>query len=206
MARMAGPGESPYTQYDRDIARQAELVDRRGAPKHADKPWLLFVSFVCPHYPLTAPPEFYFRYFDDPRLVPAVLSTATNVPIIPSSGTTPSPSISTTTSRTDRRAARRRGLFRPVWLHGPAGRTRSRCVVGARLAAETACRLHVSDHGDAVGKRGLWASPPSMKRRAGVPLIVAGEGLPIAQVRRHAGKTCRSFIRSSSNASAARTR
>src|SRR3954452_13464481 len=68
MARMAGPGESPYTQYDREIAARAQIWLHQEAPKYRDKPWVLFVSFVAPHYPLTAPPEHYFRYFDDPKL------------------------------------------------------------------------------------------------------------------------------------------
>jgi choline-sulfatase len=68
MARMAGPGESPYTQYDREIASRAQIWLREEAPKCTGKPWVLFVSFVCPHYPLTAPPEHFYRYFDDPKL------------------------------------------------------------------------------------------------------------------------------------------
>ena len=56
MARMAGPGESPYTQYDRDIAARAQVWLHEEASKYRDKPWVLFVSFVAPHYPLTAPP------------------------------------------------------------------------------------------------------------------------------------------------------
>ena len=47
MARMAGPGESAYTQYDRDIAARAQIWLREEAHKHTDKPWVLFVSFVC---------------------------------------------------------------------------------------------------------------------------------------------------------------
>ena len=68
MARMAGPGESPYTLYDREIAARAQIWLHQEAPKYRDKPWVLFVSFVAPHYPLTAPPEHYFRYFNDPTL------------------------------------------------------------------------------------------------------------------------------------------
>ena len=68
MARMAGPGESPYTQYDRDIAARAQVWLRERAPQYTDKPWVLFVSFVSPHYPLTAPPEHFYHYFDDPNL------------------------------------------------------------------------------------------------------------------------------------------
>ena len=64
MAGMAGPGESSYTFYDREIAARAQVWLHDEAPKWRDKPWVLFVSFVCPHYPLTAPPQFYYPYFD----------------------------------------------------------------------------------------------------------------------------------------------
>src|SRR6266702_3116721 len=39
MARMAGPGESPYTQYDREIAARAQIWLRQEAGKYNDKPW-----------------------------------------------------------------------------------------------------------------------------------------------------------------------
>ena len=60
MASMAGPGESPYTFYDREIAARAQVWLREEARKHRDKPWVLFVSFVCPHFPLVAPADFYY--------------------------------------------------------------------------------------------------------------------------------------------------
>jgi choline-sulfatase len=62
LAKLAGPGESPYTRYDRDIAARAQMWLREEAPRHRTRPWALFVSFVCPHFPLIAPPEFYGRY------------------------------------------------------------------------------------------------------------------------------------------------
>ena len=68
MARLAGPGETPYTYYDREIASRAQIWLRNEAPKHRDRPWVLFVSLVAPHFPLTAPAEHYYRYFGDPRL------------------------------------------------------------------------------------------------------------------------------------------
>ena len=64
MAAMAGPGESPYTVYDREICTRAQVWLREEAPKHRDKPWVLFVSFVCPHFPLVAPPELLLPLLD----------------------------------------------------------------------------------------------------------------------------------------------
>jgi choline-sulfatase len=54
MARMAGPGESMYTTYDREIAARAQVWLREEAGRHTAKPWIMFLSFVCPHFPLTA--------------------------------------------------------------------------------------------------------------------------------------------------------
>ncbi|MBT6276982.1 MAG: sulfatase-like hydrolase/transferase, partial [Chromatiales bacterium] len=58
----AGPGESAYTQYDRNITKYTCEWLARAAAEPTDKPWALFVSFVTPHFPLTAPEEFYALY------------------------------------------------------------------------------------------------------------------------------------------------
>ena len=68
MAGMAGPGESIYTRYDRDIAAEAQIWLHEEAPRHGDKPWVLFVSFVAPHFPLTAPSEHFYRYYESDDL------------------------------------------------------------------------------------------------------------------------------------------
>ncbi len=62
LARDAGPGESNHTTYDRAIAEAACDWLRNEAAKYSRMPWLLFVSFVSPHFPLIAPPEFYDLY------------------------------------------------------------------------------------------------------------------------------------------------
>ena len=58
----AGPGESEYTHYDRDIAAATQQWLTNEAPKYRDKPWVLYVGFVSPHFPLIAPPQFYDMY------------------------------------------------------------------------------------------------------------------------------------------------
>ena len=62
-SRQIGPGDSSYQRYDREITDHAcqWLAGRRPG---AGKPWVLFVSFVAPHFPLTAPPEHYYRYWN----------------------------------------------------------------------------------------------------------------------------------------------
>ena len=70
MAKRAGPGESPYTVYDRDIAARAQIWLHEEAPKWRDRPWVLFVSFVLPHFPLTAPPHWFYRYWQQDLPMP----------------------------------------------------------------------------------------------------------------------------------------
>jgi choline-sulfatase len=63
MAAIIGPGETSYTRYDRDIS--AAAVDwLRHHDMSGASPWVLFVSFICPHYPLSAPAQFYDIYRD----------------------------------------------------------------------------------------------------------------------------------------------
>src|SRR5262249_28105253 len=45
------------------------------------------------------------------------------------------------------------------------------------LAASTRI-VYTSDHGDAVGKRGLWGKSTLYEETAGVPVIVAGDAIP----------------------------
>jgi choline-sulfatase len=53
----AGPGESSYTLYDRQVASAAQAwLGDTGTRRHS-RPWVLFVSMVAPHFPLTAPPD-----------------------------------------------------------------------------------------------------------------------------------------------------
>ena len=62
-AARPGRANPPYTGYDRDIASRAQIWLHEEAPKWRDRPWVLFVSFVAPHFPLTAPPRWFYRYW-----------------------------------------------------------------------------------------------------------------------------------------------
>src|SRR5213592_4497446 len=64
LANDAGRGNSSYQDYDdRITAAAVDWVKARAAAR-GGKPWVLFVSLVCPHFPLIARPEWYDRYAD----------------------------------------------------------------------------------------------------------------------------------------------
>ena len=180
MAGMAGPGESSYTFYDREIAARAQVWLHDEAPKWRDKPWVLFVSFVCPHYPLTAPPQFYYPYFDRDL---------------------PRPKLYDAHQRPDHPYVRDyRGTFNFDDYFDDAAMKRAlagyfglctfmddnvglvlRALDAAGLRGSTRI-LYTSDHGDNLGARGLWGKSTMYEETVGVPLIVAGPGVPAGAV------------------------
>jgi choline-sulfatase len=178
MARMAGPGESPYTQYDREIASRAQIWLREEAPKCTGKPWVLFVSFVCPHYPLTAPPEHFYRYFDDPKLPMPLFYEEDERPKHPFvrdyAASFNFDDYFETPGDVRRAVAGYFGLC--SFMDEQAGK-----VLGALAAAGLTAKtrvIYTSDHGDAVGKRGLWGKSTLYEEVCGAPMIVSGEGIP----------------------------
>ncbi len=65
LAAEAGRGDSTYQGYDDRITGAAEEWLRERAASKDKKPWALFVSLVCPHFPLVARPEWYDLYPED---------------------------------------------------------------------------------------------------------------------------------------------
>ncbi|MDP6049950.1 MAG: sulfatase-like hydrolase/transferase [SAR202 cluster bacterium] len=66
-SELVGPGETEYTNYDRDISAKAcAWLQERSISSQRDKPFVLFVSFIAPHFPLIVPEEYYNLYKDLP--------------------------------------------------------------------------------------------------------------------------------------------
>lgn len=177
LAATAGPGESTYTTYDRAIASRAQVWLREEARKHQDKPWVLFVSFVAPHFPLTAPPEHYYRYADQKLPMPKLHGRP---------GEHLHPYVRGYASCIDYGAY----FEDDAHVHRALASYYGLCSfldeqVGKVLQALEAAGLHdstrivyTSDHGDNLGTRGLWGKSTMYEESAGCPLIVAGEGIP----------------------------
>jgi len=62
LAEEIGPGETSYTEYDRRVTHEAIKWLKTYPRKFTRKPWVLFVSFISPHYPLKCPEEYYRLY------------------------------------------------------------------------------------------------------------------------------------------------
>ncbi len=168
----AGPGESEYTRYDRLIADTAR--DWLGSAARRDTPWVLFVSFVTPHYPLTAPEEYFQLYpigdMPEPKLGPG--SGYRHHPWL---DTLISENAGTRASAEQHRTAIAAYLGLCSFMDAQVGRVLT-ALDDAGLRQSTRI-LYTSDHGDNAGARGLWGKSVHYEEASGIPLIVAGEGV-----------------------------
>lgn len=177
----AGPGESDYTRYDRSIAENACKWLKETAPTIQDKPWVLYVGFVCPHPPLITPPEYFAMY------------EQLDIPM-------PDMYIENERARHPWLDFMRKGRPYDEGFTGPAMVKRAIAaymgstsfldhnvgqVLGALqqsgLGASTRV-IYSSDHGENLGTRGLWAKSTMYEESAGIPLIIAGPDVPAGRV------------------------
>ena len=182
MAKYAGPGESPYTVYDRDIAARAQIWLHEAAKKKHDKPWVLFVSFVAPHFPLTAPPEWYYEYAD--RDLPLPKQYAKNErpehPYLTDYARVVDYDTHFKSPADVRRAIA--GYYGLVSAMDENVGKVLRALEKFGLGQSTRV-AYTSDHGDNVGARGLWGKSTFYEESAGVPVIVRGDDIPVGATR-----------------------
>ncbi len=177
MARMAGPGESVYTTYDREIAARAQVWLREEAGKHSDRPWVLFVSFVCPHFPLTAPPEYFYPYYDQDLPEPKLYHMRDQPlhPFLEDYRTSFAyDDFFEDADMVKRAQAGYLGLC--SFLDHNIGNV-LQALEGAGLNDNTRV-VYTSDHGDNLGARGLWGKSTMLEESVGVPLIMSGPDIP----------------------------
>ncbi len=178
----AGPGDSEYVRYDLGITEQAVrwLQEKSGSQQEPQAPWTLFASWVCPHPPFIAPPEYLALYDPDQISLPVNWREEDWVH---------HPAMD----------LRRRIMFHEEPLDEATLR-RAICAyyalvsfmdaqIGRVLSALDAAGLtdltrilYTNDHGDMVGKHGLWYKSVMYEDSAGVSMILAGPDIPRGKV------------------------
>ncbi len=172
IAQNAAAGETAYIQYDRKIAERACDWLKEAGRGSGDKPWVLFVSFVSPHYPLVVPEE----YFD---LYP--IADMPGAKLDPEDGFDPHPwsaRLSKGTaglSRDQKRRALAAYFGLCTFVDDQIGRVLG-ALEGAGLGGDTRI-IYTSDHGESAGSRGMWGKSVLYEEAAGIPLIIAGDGV-----------------------------
>lgn len=175
-----GAGESSYNRFDRNVADDAIdwLHARHAAP--GERPWVLFVGFVAPHFPLIVPQAYLDLYPVEDIELPRQH---------PSRGYQRHPWVERHAqfSRHDEQLgtdARRRlaiasyfGLT--TFMDTQVGRVLDALAESGQ--AENTTVIYSSDHGDNLGERGLWNKCTLYRDATAVPLIVRGPGVPAAR-------------------------
>ncbi len=185
MLEPIGPGTSKYNVYDDRIATEAEAWIAREATAKHDKPWVLFVGFVAPHFPLTVPQEFLNLYPVDqmpkPRLHPKDgyrrhpwLEDGHRIHPVDDSLDDQQRLLAT---------ACYYGLC--TWVDRQVGRVMA--AVETAGLTDTTRIVYTSDHGDNIGARGMWGKSTHYDDAVGVPLIMAGPDIA-------AGQRCRTPV------------
>ncbi len=175
LASNVGPGETSYTQYDRDITAAAVRWLQARVLQQSDKTWVLFVSFICPHFPLSAPEEFYnlYRDIDLPEPYDCDPERQLKHPVLDE--------------------------MRKFWDYNDyfsdQGRIESlrnyyglcsflddnvRQVVEALELSGNSDKtqiIYTSDHGDMTGNHGIWGKCYMYEDSVGIPMTLSGPGI-----------------------------
>jgi choline-sulfatase len=176
----AGPGESTYTAYDHHITEAGVHWLRHEAPKYTTKPWVLFVSLVCPHPPLIAPPAFFERYPFERLSLPVQYHPATWPQHPAMEDLRQCFNFATPFEEREIRRAMAAYYGLCSYLDANIGRLLD-ALEETGLAATTRI-IYSSDHGESLGYRGIWGKFTMYEESAGVPLIMAGPDIPAGQV------------------------
>jgi choline-sulfatase len=177
----AGPGESEYAGYDRSIRDATVQWLKEQAHQQGDKPWALYVGFVSPHFPLITPQKFFDMYpaADMPMPSQYAQGERPTHPFIQSMRASQIYDQGFTGPDMVKRAiAAYFGLV--SFMDDNVGQILD-ALKEAGLEDSTRV-VYSSDHGDNLGTRGLWGKSTMYEESAGIPLIMAGEGVPAGAV------------------------
>ena len=181
MFNKIGPGVSNYNLYDRRSAGSACEWLKARADSPDDKPWVLYVGFVAPHYPLVVPSRFYDLYPLDEIPLPKLR---------PQNGYEQHPWVEILDGiigqdhffNTDEERLRAIAAYLGLCTFMDA-------EIGLVLDALRDCGfeentrvVYTSDHGDNLGARGLWGKSVLYEESTRIPMIISGPDIPEGKV------------------------
>ena len=176
-AAAIGPGEDPYSDYDRRVRDAAVAWLQSEAATPREKPWALFVSFVRPHYPLSCPAPYYDLY--DPQHLPPIRfdgpAREYRHPVVNALRQYFDYDDFFPDARA-RQVARASYFGLCSFVDALVGDVLT-ALEDAGRAQDTAVAL-TADHGEMNGHHGLWTKMVMYEEAVGIPLILAGPGAP----------------------------
>lgn len=178
-----GPGTGSWQEYDKTSVDLAKRYLRRKAEHGSEKPWMMVVGCMFPHFPLIAPPEMYQLYQD------------ASIPLPPSRHddiAAQHPAIAQLRKcfcndqplSDDIALTALRSYYALVTLVDSYIGSLVDIVDHSPLAQNTVI-LYVSDHGEMAGSHGIWQKQCFYEEAVRIPLIMRLP--PSVQSTMHAG-------------------
>ncbi len=170
-------GETSYIKYDRKIAEMAGDWLAAAGERGDEAPWVLFVSFVSPHYPLTVPRE-YLDLYPPADMPHPKLDPADGHELHPWSAR-----LGLANQRfsfEEKAFALSAYLGLCTFLDDQAGRVLA-ALDTAGLRDETRI-LYTSDHGENAGSRGMWGKSVMYQEATNIPMILSGPDVPAGRI------------------------
>ena len=180
-AKRSGVGETHYQDYDRKITKHA-IKWLRSHSAQGTRPWALKIGYISPHPPFTVPKRLYDLYPEKDMPLP-VRYLPGDRPEHPS--LTYMRKLDGWLDMTDEQMLRRvaAGYFGLITHLDEQVGAVMKAVEELGLLANTRV-VYTSDHGELFGWQGIFGKKNLYEGSVGVPLIIAGAGIPENQVVR----------------------
>lgn len=175
-ATQIGRGESSYTKYDRSITQHACDWIAREAAKPRDRPWVLYVGYVAPHYPLIAPEKFYDLYngIDLPWPKQYAEEERPRHPVIDAYRFSSNMDDYFTPESVPIAIQAYYGLC--SYLDYNVGLILDTLAENGLIDSTRV--IYTSDHGESLGNRGMWGKSVMYDDSVAVPLLMSGPEIP----------------------------
>jgi choline-sulfatase len=174
----SGPGESTYLAYDvRNGDNGSAWLEEH---EDDEKPWAVFLSFVCPHPPYICPQEYFDKYISqdldfqpqwkesDWPQHPALDYMRKFFDFDP--------------QFTEPQIKQMIAAYLGACSHLDAQIGRVLDKLDALGLADSTRVIYTSDHGEHQGARGVWGKFSMYDESAGIPFIAAGPDVPVGKV------------------------
>ncbi len=160
--------------YDEEVGytSRRKLLDLARDPD--DRPFLLVASFIHPHDPYVARPEWWDRYDHDSIDLPETINPSE---LDPHSLRIRSGIQADTVGFTEEQARRARHGYYANTSYVDSWLGRLVATLEETGLDESTVVIFTGDHGDMLGDRGLWYKMSFHERSARVPLVLAGPGV-----------------------------
>ena len=175
LAAGIGPGETSYTQYDREITAASVSWLKNKEQSDEQHPWVLYVSFVSPHFPLSAPQAFYdlYRDIELPLAYDSDPDRQIKHPVIDS--------MREFWNYNDYFDADMQveGLKNYYGLCSFLDDNIAQVLAALETTgeADNTQIIYTSDHGDLIGNHGIWCKSFMYEDSVGIPMTLTGPGI-----------------------------